>query len=45
MKAALYIKKKLEGGILTRAFHSDPVGRLFCNILHCLRFEREERAL
>lgn len=24
MKAALYIKKKLEGGILTRAFHSDP---------------------
>lgn len=25
IKAALYIKEKLESGILTKAFHSDPV--------------------
>lgn len=28
IKAALFIKKKLDSGILTKAFHSDPVGSL-----------------
>lgn len=37
IKAALFIKKKLDSGILTKAFHSDPVGSLLYEI--CLKFE------
>ena len=36
IKAALFIKKKLDSGILTKAFHSDPVGILVYGI--CLKF-------
>ena len=28
IRAALYLKKKLENGYLAKAFHSDPVGSL-----------------